>query len=627
MFAKARHDLDAGRTVAARQGFEQSIVVVPELADHSLFHAGTLARRAGDRTAAARHFDRLLRRHPRSIWVSSAATARGEMDLEAGSPERALTHFDKALRAWESKSRSAAMLGKARALERLERLPEAYALAWELAGAPGEVGRNARLLRERLEQRGAKAVGLSSTRLAQKSAEARLEEDRPAEALQALRPALAAGPSGRTSLLEARILKRAGRASEARVAYGRAASSSDPDAAAEALAERARLAWNADRNEDAATDFRLLVERHPTHEQASEALYALGRIAESKGRPTEAARHYRNVARHHPHSKTAEESAWRTGFVRYLNGDPGGAAKAWQGLDGREDALYWAGRAHAAAGRTGESQAAFSRLVQKSPQSYYTWWMKVPERFDHRPTRIPPVSAATVPEAARAHVERARLLRQLGFRDDAMRELAGAQSAAGPTALLLQEYEALDAHRQVIRLAARLRSQGVSGLDRKLRPLAHWPHFQKAASRYDLDPLLLASIARQESMFDERIASPANAQGVMQLLPGTADKLAGRTMKRWELWDPAVNIDLGARYFRQMLDRFDGRAIPAIAAYNAGPSPAARWLAENGQRPGDEFVELITYRETRGYVKKVLENYRIYRTLYGKPDAPRTVLF
>lgn len=610
--------MDAGRTSAARDGFERAVVEVPELADHSLFHAAQLAQKSGDDAAASRLYDRLLREHRRSVWTSSAATARGEIELRRGAATKALQYFDTAIRAWESKSRSRAMLGKARALESLGRVREAYVLTYELAGKPGDVGRESRTLRERLEKRGPSALGLSRAELARRTATARHKEGRSDAALAALKPAVGANATGAALLLQAEILSAAGRTGDARAAYGRAAASSDRAAAPKALYQRGRIAWNADQDDTAAADFRRLASEHPRSENAPDALYALGRIAEARGAVSEAARRYEDLARRYPNSKVAEESAWRAGFVRYRSGDFAGAAATWHAMPGRDDALYWAGRAYAKAGRGDDGKRAHARLTARNPRGYYSWWMSVPERFDRGAGPKPkPVSAATVPEAARAHIERARLLRDLGFRDDAMRELAGAQNAAGPTALLLREYESLGAHRQAIRLAARLRSQGVTGLDRKLRPRAHWSDFEKAGRKYRVDPLLLASIARQESMFDERIASPADAQGVMQLLPRTASALEGRTMKRWELWDPERNIDLGARYFRQMMDRFGGRAIPAIAAYNAGPRPAARWLDKNGRLGGDEFVELISYRETRDYVKRVLENYRIYRGLYG----------
>lgn len=618
--------MDAGRKEAAQRGFEQAVTAVPELADHALYHAGAMALERGDRRTAARHFDRLLREHPRSVWISSGATRRGEIALESGSPKQALAAFDVAIRAWEGRSRSRALLGRARALDALGRYGEAYALVLELAGKPGDVGRGAAALRQRLEGRGPRALGLTASALAQKAARAELDEGDTAGALRALAPALRGGGSGAAQLLRAQILHRAGKANEARAAYAKAASGNDATAAAQALWERGRHAWNKDRDDEAAADFRALVKRFPRSPHAPEATYALGRIAEASGRTAEAVRHYQTIGSRYPNSKVAEESAWRAGFVLYRARNLEGASAAWQRIASRDDGLYWSGRALSRAGRATEAQQAWRRLHARSPRGYYQWWTGQAETFDRGPgPSPPPVSAATVPEAARAHIERARLLRDLGFRDDAMRELAGAQNAAGPTALLLREYEALGAHRQVIRLAARLRSQGVRGLDRKLRPRAHAAHFERAGRKYGVDPLLLSAIARQESMFDERIASPADAQGVMQLLPSTANSLAGRTMKRWELWDPAVNIDLGARYFRKMLDRFDGRAILAIAAYNAGPRPAARWLEKNGHLPADEFVELISYRETRDYVKRVLENYRIYRGLYG--GGPVTKLY
>ena len=618
--------MEAGRTSSARSGFERAIARVPELADHSLFHAGQLAEKSGDQTDAIRHYQLLLRDYPRSVWTSSAAAALGEIELQRGSPAQALRSFDTAIRAWESRSRSRAMLGKARALESLGRPREAYALAYELAGRPGDAGRDSRVVRERLEKRGASSLGLRPPEFARRTATARNKEGRHDAAIAALKPALGADATGAALLLYAEILQAAGRAGDARAAYGRAAATGDPEAAPKALYQRGRIAWNADENEKAAADFRRIVSEHPGSENAPEALYALGRIAEARGAISEAARHYGNLAHRYPNSKVAEESAWRAGFVRYRSNDFSGAAATWQAMPKRDDALYWAGRAYERAGQSEARARAHTRLAARSPRSYYAWWMSRPEAFDRGPG--PPLSrvaGATGPVGARAHTERARLLRDLGFRDDAMRELAGAQNAAGPTALLLREYESLGAHRQAIRLAARLRSQGVTGLERHLRPRAHGPYFEKAGRKYDIDPLLLASIARQESMFDERIASPADAQGVMQLLPSTASALEGRTMKRSELWDAQRNIDLGARYFRQMMDRFGGRAIPAIAAYNAGPRPTSRWLEKHGHLPGDEFVELISYRETRDYVKRVLENYRIYRSLYG--GGPPTRLY
>jgi soluble lytic murein transglycosylase-like protein len=112
---------------------------------------------------------------------------------------------------------------------------------------------------------------------------------------------------------------------------------------------------------------------------------------------------------------------------------------------------------------------------------------------------------------------------------------------------------------------------------------------QAAARTYNLPSKLIRSVIRTESNFRADAVSPAGAQGLMQLMPATAREL-GVT----DPFDVAQNIDGGARYLRQMLDRFDGDLKLALAAYNAGPGTVQRC---NGDVP---------YRETRDYVRRVL---------------------
>ena len=130
---------------------------------------------------------------------------------------------------------------------------------------------------------------------------------------------------------------------------------------------------------------------------------------------------------------------------------------------------------------------------------------------------------------------------------------------------------------------------------------------------------------RQESVFDPGAVSPAAAYGLMQLLVTTASRVAGRPVDASALVDPATNITLGTRYLRQLLDRFDGNLAKALAAYNGGEDAVAKWERRAPGAPTDEFVETISYRETRQYVKQVLGNYRRYRRLYGAPGEQRAL--
>jgi soluble lytic murein transglycosylase len=120
----------------------------------------------------------------------------------------------------------------------------------------------------------------------------------------------------------------------------------------------------------------------------------------------------------------------------------------------------------------------------------------------------------------------------------------------------------------------------------------------------------------------------------MQLMPETAARIAGQLGRpapsARDLERPGVNIPLGATYLGQLVDMYDGAIYRAVAAYNAGEDAVAKWDRRFGEAPADEFVEQITYAETRDYVKAVMRGYRRYRVIYNgdgsaveiSPSAP-----
>jgi soluble lytic murein transglycosylase-like protein len=128
-----------------------------------------------------------------------------------------------------------------------------------------------------------------------------------------------------------------------------------------------------------------------------------------------------------------------------------------------------------------------------------------------------------------------------------------------------------------------------------------------AAQKYGLDPALLRGLIRQESNFDPNAGSPAGAQGLCQLMPGTAAALGCTNVN-----DPAQNIDAGARYLRQQLDAFGGDVSKALAAYNAGPGAVQRY---GGVPP---------YAETQNYVRQVQAYAAEYRGQSTQPVAAVT---
>src|SRR5262249_8945047 len=135
------------------------------------------------------------------------------------------------------------------------------------------------------------------------------------------------------------------------------------------------------------------------------------------------------------------------------------------------------------------------------------------------------------------------------------------------------------------------------------------------------DPYLVAALIAQESTFDAKVRSNANAWGLMQIVPSTGRRLA-RTLgiKRFgtaTLTDPEANIRMGTLYFSKLIEQFGGTYY-ALASYNAGESRVVRWKAERPGLDQDEFIDDIPFPETQNYVKRILGTAEDYRLLYGK---------
>ena len=147
-------------------------------------------------------------------------------------------------------------------------------------------------------------------------------------------------------------------------------------------------------------------------------------------------------------------------------------------------------------------------------------------------------------------------------------------------------------------------------------PLDHAATIRRESAKYGIDPAWVAAEIRAESIFNPRGRSPADAMGLMQVLPSTGAAVARRYNIPYagtsSLYDPDTNIALGTAYLRQLMDEYGGQPYWAIAGYNAGPAPLNRWKS---QRPGmdpDFWIETISYKETREYVARVLAFSVIY---------------
>lgn len=181
-----------------------------------------------------------------------------------------------------------------------------------------------------------------------------------------------------------------------------------------------------------------------------------------------------------------------------------------------------------------------------------------------------------------------------------------------------------------IRLLSPLPTETRLGTPVELERLAYpapWSELVIAASEeFEVPPLLLLALIRQESAFEPDVISPAGAIGLTQVIPPTGVLIAAALDESWDgpasLTRPETSLRYGAAYLSAQLETFDGNMFAALAAYNAGPTNAQRWLDAQVLDGPDGYVQTIDFEETRRYVTSVVEQYAWYRYLYGAAEAP-----
>ena len=310
------------------------------------------------------------------------------------------------------------------------------------------------------------------------------------------------------------------------------------------------------------------------------------------------------------------------------------------------NSLFWWGKIAARLGRTSERDAKFNQLLVQYPYSYFSYRARelmgvdpaAPATVDGGaifPNLDAQLAAITEPRLSSVHE-----LAWLGLMRDATREMKSVAAAypdnLGVQFMLADLYvqggEPFKANGVLQRRFRTFVRHGGSGIPRRfweiLFPLNYWPTIEAEAARRQVDPYLLASIIRQESGFEPTTVSNAGAVGIMQIMPAEAASIAGAAgltvPTRQQLFDPQVNIAIGAAEYAQKLALMKGNPTLAVAAYNAGEAAVNRWTASTPIDDIDVFIESIPYAETRLYVKTVTRNRFEYRRIYGQSDAAPT---
>lgn len=154
----------------------------------------------------------------------------------------------------------------------------------------------------------------------------------------------------------------------------------------------------------------------------------------------------------------------------------------------------------------------------------------------------------------------------------------------------------------------------------KLYPIRYEEQVKKNAQETGIDELLIYSIIKAESGFEATVKSASGAVGLMQVMYPTAEEIAEKLgiedLTEEQLYEVETNIMLGTKYFSMLLDAYDNKLNLAIIAYNAGMGNVNTWLEEGIINEQGTDIENIPFAETKVYVKKILQNYEIYKEIY-----------
>ncbi|MBI4521191.1 MAG: transglycosylase SLT domain-containing protein [Gemmatimonadetes bacterium] len=637
-----RTALDLGRKedhTAAAAAFERVAVTLPGLADWSYLLAAEAAGRAGD-TAAV---NRLLANTAPLLARERGWRARVQARATAGDSTGALEAAQSASAALENGSHRA----------------DAWRWAARLQGALGDSAAALAAWRETLVAAPASTAALEAAGTLKKfrgitpedrlrSARVYLNHGQVDAAMTAYDAYLRSpdeaqdGPAATHAAvrLEAgRALFRARRYPAAETRLAQLARADDPDSiVAEASLLVGLAQYRRGSVTQARTTFGRTAERFPRERAAAEALFLLGDIEHDAGRLDRARAYYSQAVISGTDPEWSGEAAMRLGALTFLTADHAEALAIFEDLRGArtrgaryQQASYWSGRAYQALGEENLARVRLEEAWREEPASFYG--VRAAELLGDAEwvASLAPPSPSSDPQAEKevaGALARLDALQQLDLGEAVTLELERikryfSRFDGGLYALaegLVAQGRSVDG----ILLGREIRSGEEQWNDRLLRIVYPFPYRDQivaAASERGLDPFLVAGLIRQESGFNPRAVSPAGAVGLMQIMPSTGRMLGRRVgirqVNRSVLQRPEDNIRMGTLFFSELLERYDGRLTDALAAYNAGPRRLAEWRDYPEYQDEDLFAERIPFAETRGFVKVVRQNARLYAELYG----------
>jgi soluble lytic murein transglycosylase len=622
---------------------------LPDLVDYALFYLACSERETGDHQSAANDFRRLAASYPQSVFAESASLGYAQLELGLGRSDYALLAATSlADTTADPTIEQSARLVMARALIAAKAWRAAYDQVQIIRQKfpAGTADAEARALAYVILRAHPQASGAPPLEYHRTEAALLLREGQNSQALTQVRLALALSPSwavwAELTWYSAEASRgNPGRMKAALQRYLQLA----PDGmeAPLALNALAHLYWHEQDTGQARLYFGRLVRQFTFSRLAPVAMFEIGRTYEEEGDLVSARQEYQRLVARYAGSDAAADARFRAPFMLYMlrrydqAGVEFGEASERARTAGEHDMFsYWNARALENGGEITESRRILHTLALSTSSNYYPALaaMRLNSSAPVLPASlVPELAAGPIPVVAgpaEFHLVRVAVLRELGLHELEAAELRRVENHLdGNMALrdfVLAELQSSGAWFDAIGLAMRMAARGEldpAAAERIRYPRGFWELVNGAALRNGLDPYLVAALIRQESLFNPLARSGSDARGLMQLLPATASRYAltaGIATSPLDLFDPNVSVQLGTVYLRGLMDMFGGDKFKAVAAYNAGEHAVGQW---NAKYPGDDdqWVENISYRETRDYVKKVIGGRREYQLLYESPSG------
>ena len=428
-----------------------------------------------------------------------------------------------------------------------------------------------------------------------------------------------------------------------------------------------RVATNLDNDSNAEEQYKSLLAKFPQSNYADDALYRIGRIYFLKDDFGNARNYFQRIVSEYPGGDKVPDAYWELGMIEYKGSDYGSAFETFKGMAARfkgnqlgEKALFWQAKSAEKLENFSSAVSLYREIIKMQTYSYYTFAAQqslekrgLPEEIGKINSKADPGNPQAVEflpdvydslennnngsesgaeKTAFSHVDKAKELLLIKFYNSADIEIdaASAQFENDTTGILqistlyLKAKDYINSQKIVAKyytkLLGSLEGPYKDYFYYMLYPYGYKEYIDKYSAQFDVDPLFVLAVIREESRFNPEAGSYAGAQGLMQIMPATGKSIANALdIKNYSadmLLDPETSIKMGVYYLSRQLGSFGGNKYYACGAYNGGPGAMNKWINNWGNRDIDEFIEYVSYDETRNYIKKVMGSYYFYQMLY-----------